>query len=256
MSKRNADYIGRKYGRLTVIDRAEDYISPKGWHDSRWVCQCECGNKTIVRGLLLRNGHTTSCGCYASEQIAKFNTETKKKYNEYDLSGKYGIGYTNNTDSFGRNYFYFDLEDYDLIKDYCWYFSNSDGYVYTNAWDAKNKVNNRKKMHRVVMNLKDNKLDVDHIHGNLTRNDNRKTNLRIATRSQNIANRAILKNNTSGTTGVSWDRFKNKWAAYISWNNKQNFLGYYDKKEDATSVRKEAEKKYFKEFSYEYSQMI
>ena len=42
--------------------------------------------------------------------------ELFSKTNKYDLSGEYGIGY----DSNGQK-FYFDLEDYDKIKNYCWY---------------------------------------------------------------------------------------------------------------------------------------
>ena len=41
-------------------------------------------------------------------------SETFKKYNTYDLSGEYGIGYTSKGEEF-----YFDLDDYDKIKDYC-----------------------------------------------------------------------------------------------------------------------------------------
>ena len=41
-------------------------------------------------------------------------TNALKKYNRYDLSGEYGIGWTTNT----NHVFYFDLEDYEKIKDY------------------------------------------------------------------------------------------------------------------------------------------
>ena len=41
----------------------------------------------------------------------------KEIKNKYDLSGEYGIGWTHNTE----HEFYFDLEDYDIIKYYCWY---------------------------------------------------------------------------------------------------------------------------------------
>jgi hypothetical protein len=48
--------------------------------------------------------------------MTKTKAQKLKKFNQYDLSGSYGIGYCSNT----NNPFYFDLEDYDLIKDYCW----------------------------------------------------------------------------------------------------------------------------------------
>ena len=54
--------------------------------------------------------------------------ETHKKENKYDLSGKYGIGYTYKGDEF-----YFDLDDYTLIKEHCWCIDH-EGYVSTNLW--------------------------------------------------------------------------------------------------------------------------
>lgn len=58
------DLTGQRFGRLTVIDRGEDYISPKGKRHVRWNCICDCGNKTVVDTNDLRRGHTMSCGCY------------------------------------------------------------------------------------------------------------------------------------------------------------------------------------------------
>jgi hypothetical protein len=51
--------IGKKFHQLTVLYRTEN-------HGKRimWVCQCDCGNITIVAGAHLKNGHTKSCGCY------------------------------------------------------------------------------------------------------------------------------------------------------------------------------------------------
>jgi hypothetical protein len=57
--------------------------------------------------------------------------------------------------------------------------------------------------------------------------DNRRSNLRISTRSQNQANRRIPRNNTSGFKGVSWDRTNRKWQANITINNRQIKLGRY-----------------------------
>lgn len=57
------DLTGKQFGKLTVISREADYVSPKGTHKSRWLCQCECGNTTVVIGDNLRTGNTTTCGC-------------------------------------------------------------------------------------------------------------------------------------------------------------------------------------------------
>ena len=57
------DMTGQKYGRLTVISRAEDYVSPKGKTATRWLCKCECGNLCIVKRENLIHSKTKSCGC-------------------------------------------------------------------------------------------------------------------------------------------------------------------------------------------------
>lgn len=56
------DMVGKKFGKLTIIERAHDYVSPKGQHVPQWLCECECGNKVVVRKCLLERGKT-SCGC-------------------------------------------------------------------------------------------------------------------------------------------------------------------------------------------------
>lgn len=57
------DLTGQRFGRLTVIERANNYISPKGEPKARWICLCDCGNVAEVNGNDLRKGHTKSCGC-------------------------------------------------------------------------------------------------------------------------------------------------------------------------------------------------
>lgn len=50
--------IGEVYGKLTVVDRAEN----KG-RAPMWNCECSCGNTKVVNGGSLRRGYTKSCGC-------------------------------------------------------------------------------------------------------------------------------------------------------------------------------------------------
>lgn len=235
------DLIGQRFGRLTVVRRVENHIFPSGRQKSKWLCKCDCGNEVIVIGsnLTKKNG-TKSCGCYAQECMHK---SKNKKYNTYDLTGKYGIGYTTNGEEF-----YFDLEDYDLIKDYCWHVNN-EGYIRAYSPTLSKIVS----MHRIITELDETLYEVDHKNGELTRNDNRKCNLRIATRSQNNMNKTKQSNNTSGVTGVGWHKASNKWAAYIIVNKQQIHLGLFNKFEDAVKARKEAEDKYFGEWSYDNS---
>ena len=57
MSKMN-DLSNQRFGKLVAIE-------PKGRKNKKiaWLCQCDCGNETIVASDKLRNGHTQSCGC-------------------------------------------------------------------------------------------------------------------------------------------------------------------------------------------------
>lgn len=68
--------------------------------------------------------------------------------------------------------------------------------------------------------------ELDHI--NKIRNDNRIVNLRLATRSQQMHNAGMLKNNTSGVKGVSWHKAAKKWHARIWVNGKCLSVGYFD----------------------------
>ena len=68
------DLSGQKFGRLTVIERAG--VTVHGEH-AKWVCLCECGNATTVIGKNLRNGNTTSCGCFRKEQMSQIGKANK-----------------------------------------------------------------------------------------------------------------------------------------------------------------------------------
>lgn len=92
---------------------------------------------------------------------------------------------------------------------------------------------------------------VDHIeHGTESFIDNRKSNLRLANKSQNAMNRGRSIKNRSGTTGVYWNERAGKWAASICVNYKSIFLGYWEDVDDAAKARKDAELKYFGEFQH------
>lgn len=252
MIKVKKDLTGLTFGRLTVLKQVEDYVSPSGRRESKWLCKCSCGNEKLsqVRTSQLTGGHTQSCGCLKIERTIERNRILMKKYNIYDLSGEYGIGYTAKNEEF-----YFDLEDHEKIKDIYWHI-NPQGYVMGKRIDNSD-VNVF--MHRIIMNV-DNishtEIMIDHIHGKETRNDNRKSNLRFATNSQNCINICLKSNNSSGCTGVTWNKRSNKWHARITYNKQEIHLGFYTNFEDAVNARKKAEEKYFGEWSYDYSQTI
>ena len=72
MSKR-IEMAGRKFGRLTVLERTADYVLPSGQRQLMWKCVCDCGNTVTVSGHALRKGNTQSCGCYKMDVLMERN---------------------------------------------------------------------------------------------------------------------------------------------------------------------------------------
>ena len=131
---------------------------------------------------------------------------------------------------------------------------NKDGHTY---YARTNTIQNGRKttmsFHRLIMGLLSNDTRViDHLNHNGL--DNRECNLEIKSRHENMLNRQIDKNNSSGTTGVSWHNNNKRWQAFIRFNGTQIHLGYFKEKDDAIKARKDAEKKYFGEHSYDACQ--
>jgi hypothetical protein len=86
-------------------------------------------------------------------------------------------------------------------------------------------------------------------HKDLNRSNNQWSNLRCADQSKNMANQKICPRNTSGFKGVSWNKEKKKWQAYIKVNKKRKALGYFSCPELAHNAYCSAAQKYFGEFA-------
>lgn len=80
---------------------------------------------------------------------------------------------------------------------------------------------------------------IDHINGDRT--DNRISNLRCVSQTENMRNKKRYLTNTSGHTGVSWSKAQNAWKASICVDQKTTHLGYFTNIEDAAAARKAAE---------------
>ncbi len=101
-------------------------------------------------------------------------------------------------------------------------------------------------LHREIMNQPKGFL-VDHKNCNPL--DNRKTNLRLATPSQNMQNKKKRKNTSSRFIGVSFHKRFRKWQSSIHFEGKKIALGYFHNEIDAAKARDKAAKKYHGEFA-------
>lgn len=236
IGKKCADLTGKIFNRLTVLERVEN----DKWGSSQWLCRCDCKNKTevVILNSSLKSGKTQSCGCLKRETVIKLNKVNKKKYSTYDTTGYCGIGYTQKAEEF-----YFDIEDYGKIKDYSWH-KNSEGYIIAKDLSDSKKV---VQMHRLVMDCPDN-METDHIYH--VNHDNRKSELRITTGSQNSMNKGLKSNNSSGVTGVYYSNREERWKAFIGIDRKEIHLGTFINFDKAVEVRKQAEIEYFGEYRY------
>lgn len=245
------DLTGMKFGRLTVIERdlqRDLSLNERGKKGVHWLCKCDCGNPKLssVVTYQLKSGHTQSCGCYASEQIAKRNKKYSTKHNQIIDDGNGIISLID-----GDNRCLIDKEDYDIVKNWYWRKIDKRGNDTKGYWVTNVKIDDKYTksvllIHQVIAELKYGEYDKNLVPDHLSRDtdDNRKCNILLKDNMSNSRNRGISKANSSGKTGVSFNKDKNLWTAYITVNYKTIFLGDYSDINDAIKVRKEAERYY------------
>lgn len=106
--------------------------------------------------------------------------------------------------------------------------------------------------HRVIAKLHnlldDESLQVDH--RDRDRSNNKLVNLRVVTQADNLLNKGIMSNNTSGFTGVTWNNNKSLWVSTITVNKRRIHLGYFGDLNDAVISRRVAEEAYGYESNY------
>ncbi len=136
-----------------------------------------------------------------------------------------------------------DDEDFEFLSQWKWKLTK--GYASRTA----TKVNGKHKsiyLHRAISDCPKN-MEVDHINGIPL--DNRKINLRICNRSQNLQNSRMKKRNTSGFKGVSFDKRDKKWAVEIMVNYKRIRLGRFVDKIEAAKAYDSAAQKHHGKFA-------
>ena len=146
-----------------------------------------------------------------------------------------------------------DEHNYAWLNQFKWYAENHNG-----RWYAARKVrlSNGKwftqYMHREIMGVTDPAVEIDHIAlGSESGLDNRESNIRIATPSQNACNAGLRKHNTSGFKGVMWHKRAGKWSARIAANKKSIWLGLFNTAIEAAAIWNWAARRLHGVFAYQ-----
>ncbi len=109
-----------------------------------------------------------------------------------------------------------------------------------NGWELQHKL-----LHHFIIKLLGHKVPkgkiIDHVDKDTF--NNQRLNLRIITQQGNCCNAKMRINNTSGISGVHWDKVRHKWVASIKISDKNIFLGRFNSKKDASEARLVADKK-------------
>ncbi len=139
-----------------------------------------------------------------------------------------------------------DDEDFEFLNEWKWHLSSTPRHRYA----VRNALVNGKKtivrMHRILMGASA-EWQVDHKNGNSL--DNRRTNLRLCTHSENQRNQKAQCGTSSRFKGVTWDKSRNKWSAKIKVDKKQINLGRFSNEIEAAAAYDLAAIKYHKEFA-------
>ena len=243
--KNYSEMIGKKYGRLTVLE----YLGNKnGYAKVKVRCDCGTEKETYAQGLL--DGTTKSCGCLQKELVKETGYQNRK-YNQisgYSEDGtKVYIIPSNKSDVT----FIVDSITWNYLDMFCWYYDTND---YMNSNFRVNGNSHQYNYHKLLLSCPENCVR-DHIDRN--RLNNTYENLRIVSYNGSIFNRGLNSNNVTGVTGVQYKEDNDLWIVAPQWSGLNDhgeltryFRGKYAR-EEAIRYRKFLEEKYYDHFIYE-----
>lgn len=207
------DLSGKRFGRLTVIERGENSKTGQAY----WWCFCDCGEVKQFRGTHLTSGRSTSCGCYS-----------------HDLSIKHGMHGTPEYKAY-----------YNMIKR-CEY-ENDDRYADYGGRGIQVCPEWRESFQRYLADMgprptKRHSIDRIDVNGNYE-----PSNCRWAIKEIQEHNKRPRKDSPVGIRGVRYDEQSGKYIAQIYVNGKTQRIGTFSSRTDAEKERKEAEQRYWSE---------
>lgn len=199
-----------------------------------FLWKCKCGNIISRQKHPIEHEIIISCGCSPRPR--------PRKLNQYEFFDDYVIGHFNGR----KEIFYIDLEDYEKVSQYTWFY-HKNGYAYAERDDFEDGKRRKFYMHRFIMGDKDEEYD----HKDRNGLNNRKENLRPATHLQNSWN--ILRdksNDRHPVIGVIFPQKETwKWRAFIRVDGQYHYLGAFLTENEAIIARLKAEKEYYGDFA-------
>lgn len=207
---------GERFGLLTV-----DSVS----HSNNGIYYnvvCDCGNKKILSGSQLRQGYTKSCGCYKESIIGrKVENHGLSSTKEYSVWSSI-ICRTSHPIKSTRK----------------WYYDK--GVKVSEEWRSS-FLKFYEDMGECPDGFTIDRIDPD--------GDYCKENCRWASVELQSINKGLSSNNTSGVTGVSFNKNDGKWVAYIYRDWKRYYLGSFSSKEEAVAARQQGEELYWSDIN-------
>jgi hypothetical protein len=221
MNTNGKDLTGQRFGMLTALEPTDQRKS----NHIVWRCRCDCGGEKLVSSQHLKNGNVTSCGCAVS---------AANKQKIIDLTGQ----------RFGR-LTALEPTNQRLGNSTIWRCRCDCGNICYVASTNLRKGNTKScgcfssERHRDIIQTARGIREQDYVENTDVRR---------------LANKSIQSNNTSGVTGVSYDKSIQSWRAAIMFQGRIYRLGARRDKEAAIQLRKEAEEKIHDGFLAWYAQ--
>lgn len=218
MSRRKAEMKGKTFGRWTVISEAG-----RNKHGQfMWTCRCECGTVKNINGITLRGGESKSCGCLKLDILLERSTthgmhKTRFHYVWQNMMRRcYKEGVKAYKDYGGRG-IKVDPRWHDFIN-------------------FRDDLYDKYLKHAEEFGEKQTTLDRIDVNKNYELE-----NVRFATWFQQAKNRRVRSTNTSGVTGVTFEKQTGRWKAQIFSDGVHRGLGSYKDFDEAVAARRKAE---------------
>ena len=205
-NKKRQDITGKRFGRLVAIKF--EYYDDK--YRDCWLFLCDCGNEKILPAANVKWGGVRSCGCLALEHIQSLNRR--------DITGE----------KYGRLTAICPTEQRDMAGSIVWECRCDCGNT---AFYSVNRLKQGRTKSCGCL----------YDETRVCSSENRTDAVDETLLSILVSSKEPRADNTSGHTGVCYEKRRDVWMAYIDYQKKRIYLGSFKEKEEAIRVRKAAE---------------